>query len=532
MPQRNNYFKNTPALWPLGMPDRLTHIDRPSRKARQFNCLRCLCPYANVGSFGIALLVVCLGVATTSDAIAQMGGGSAGGGPGAGGGGAPPPDEKPKFLEHIHSRDALPIHRENGDAIVLGVDIIGNRAVGRHRIEQQLETRKDRFYDYESVLGDVRRLNDMGSFDQVTFRLEEKPGGVKVTFIVHERPIVTRVVFHGNRALNNRELSGRGGVSKGDPLSEFAIESARRRLLDYYHEEGFNQASISASIGLAEGVTQVTFLSSIGFSSPKPAPADPGAVVFRINEGPKERIADITIEGNTIVNEARLKKIIKSRGPAVGILSNVGNTADLRKIDEDVNVLAAYYHNLGFLTATVGRRISYDESGKWMTVAFVVNEGPRFSINEIQIVGNEYISEESIRQRLSVKSGDMFDGTLMRSDVGEIVYGYGELGFIYAEVQPKTVMRDEVNVVDLVYEISEGDRWKVGEIFVNIEGEPHLMKESTMLNLIDLREGDIIDRRTLETNRRRIERSQLLETNPSIADPPDIKVVPRDADLP
>ena len=93
-------------------------------------------------------------------------------------------------------------------------------------------------------------------------------------------------------------------------------------------------------------------------------------------------------------------------------------------------------------------------------------------------------------------------------------------------------MRDEANIVDLVYEISEGDRWKVGEIFVNIEGEPHLMKESTMLNLIDLREGDIIDRRTLETNRRRIERSQLLETNPSIAEPPDIKVVPRDTDLP
>ena len=88
-------------------------------------------------------------------------------------------------------------------------------------------------------------------------------------------------------------------------------------------------------------------------------------------------------------------------------------------------------------------------------------------------------------------------------------------------------MRDEANVVDLVYEITEGDRWKVGQILVNIEGEPDLMKETTMLNLVDLREGDWIDRRTLELNRRRLERSQLLEVNPQIADPPDIKVVPR-----
>ena len=162
------------------------------------------------------------------------------------------------------------------------------------------------------------------------------------------------------------------------------------------------------------------------------------------------------------------------------------------------------------------------------SVTFVVNEGPRFRVNEIQVIGNQYITTESLLQRLELKPGDMFDGTIMRRDVGELTYGYGELGFIYAEVEPQTVMRDEANEVDLIYKITEGDRWKIGEIHVNIEGEPHLMRETTMLNLIDLREGDFIDRRTLEVNTLRLERSQLLETNPQIADPPDIKVVPRD----
>jgi outer membrane protein insertion porin family len=281
-------------------------------------------------------------------------------------------------------------------------------------------------------------------------------------------------------------------------------------LIDYYHEEGFNQASIISSIGI---------------------PSDPSAVVFRINEGPKERVAEIRIEGNTIVNEARLKKIINSRGPMAGIVKYMNNTADLSKIDQDVNVLAGYYHNLGFLTATVGRRLEYDETGRWITVTFVIDEGPRFQVNNVQIVGNDFIEEESLRARLELEPGDMFDGTIMRRDVGELVYGYGELGFIYAEVEPKTVMRDEANTVDLVYEITEGDRWKVGQIRVNIDGESHLMRETTMLNLVDLREGDFIDRRTLELNRRRLERSQLLETNPQIADPPDIKVVPRDEHL-
>ena len=51
-----------------------------------------------------------------------------------------------------------------------------------------------------------------------------------------------------------------------------------------------------------------------------------------------------------------------------------------------------------------------------------------------------------------------------------------------------------------------------------------------MLNLVDLREGDFIDRRLLEVGRRRLTNSQLLETNPQIADAPDIIVEPHDGD--
>lgn len=467
-------------------------------------------------------------------ASAQMGGGGMGGG-GMGGGGAQAPagPEKAKFRDHVHAREGLALRRERGDAIVASVRVRGNRTVETSKIAAELETRKGRFYDSETVLADVRRLNEMGSFEHVTFNITQIPAGqeanvesggeaidglsgnaentatgqVVVTFIVQERPMVTQVIYHGNRAMNDRELGGRAGITKGDPLSQFSIESGRRRLIDYYQDEGFNQATIESTIGL---------------------PNDPNAVVYRINEGPKERIAAINVEGSTIVTEARLKKIVQSRGPMAGVLTYIGNTADLKKIDQDVNVLSSYYHNLGFLTATVGRRIEYDISGKWMTVTFVVNEGPRFTIGDIQIIGNEFITEQSLRARLELVAGDQFNGTIMRRDIGEIIYGYGELGFIYAEVNPKTIMRDENGVVDLVYEISEGDRWKIGQISVNIDGEPHLMRETVMLNLIDMREGDWIDRRTLELSRRRIERGQLLETNPAIAAPPDIKVVPRE----
>lgn len=478
---------------------------------------------ARVALAGLGALLI---LAMSPVCWAQMGGGMGGGMGGAGGAQAPAAVEKARFRDHIHTRAGMAMRRERGDAIVASVRVRGNQTVEVNTIAAELQTRKGRFYDEQTVLADVRRLYDMGSFDQVTYEVEELPPTIDpqtgqpsttksmiVTFLVHENPMVTRVIFHGARALNVRELSGRVGVTTGDPLSRFSIDSGRRRLIDYYRGEGFNQVAIESSIGLpAQGDT----------------PADPNAVIFRINEGPKERVRSISIEGSTVVSESRLKKIIRSRGPMIGVLSYLGNKADLTKIDQDVDVLSSYYHNLGFLTATVGRRIQYDETGKWIDVTFVINEGPRFKIGDVQVLGNTFVTEPSLRARMKLKTGDMFDGTLMRSDIGEVVYGYGELGFIYAEVKPKTIMRDENGVVDLIYQITEGDRWKIGQINVNIAGEPHLMKETTMLNLVDMREGDWIDRRTLELSRRRIERSQFLETNPMIAEAPDIKVVPRE----
>ena len=451
-------------------------------------------------ALSFAIITLFAALIGASDARGQLGGG-----PGGGGGDPPGPQQKPAFRDYVHERGGVKPVRESGDAIVADVTISGNTSISTDRVFQKIQTRKDRFYEFETVLADIRRLHEL--FEYATYELQERPDGIAVHFKVRERPTISVVHYHGNRAINDRDLAGRSGVNAGDPLNEFSIESGRRRLLDYYHEEGFNQAVVATVRGAGD---------------------DPNAVLFRINEGPKERIKAIHIEGSTIVSEERLKKVINSRGPTAWVLRYLNNKADLSKIDQDVRVLESYYHNLGFLTATVGRRISYDASGKWMTVTFVVNEGVRYRVNDVKIVGNQFIETQSLMDNLTLKQGDMFNGTLMRKDVAEIMYGYGSFGFIYAEVQPQTVMRDEHDLVDLVYNIVEGDRWKIRNININIDGDPHLMKDTTLLNQIDLVEGEYINRRTLELNRRRIERQSLLEVNPAIAEPPDIRVIPLD----
>ncbi|QDS92643.1 Outer membrane protein assembly factor BamA precursor [Roseimaritima multifibrata] len=441
-------------------------------------------------------------LATT--ALAQFGGGGAGGG---GGGGAPPPNERPRFSDHVNEMGGLRVRREKGTAIVADVQIRGNRFVSTAAILQKLETRVDRLFDEELVMSDIRALREFGAFSDVRFRIEDAANGKVVIFDVVELPTVSDVIYFGNRGLNDRELKGRSGLQPKDPLNEFTIESAVRRLEDFYREKGFNNAVIQSVIGHDK---------------------DPRAVIFRINEGELERIAKINMVGNEIEGDARLKKVIRSREPFMRFGYYINNPANLKQIDEDVDILTRYYRNLGFLRAHVSRQIEYDDSGQWLTVTFVIVENERYIINDIQIVGNEFVDEAQLRERLTLKAGDYFSGMKMNLDVSELTYSYGTLGFIYCEVQPQPVMRDEPDRVDLVYKISEGDRWKIGQIFVNVEGEPHLMRETMLLNQLDLVEGQFIDRRKLESGRNVLNRLQLFENNPTLADPPDIKVVPQE----
>ncbi|MEL7267110.1 MAG: POTRA domain-containing protein [Planctomycetota bacterium] len=251
-------------------------------------------------------------------------------------------------------------------------------------------------------------------------------------------------------------------------------------------------------------------------------------MVFRICEGPKERIRSLRFIGNTIVSTSRLEKIIKSRGPLLYVLYYAGNGADRAKIHSDKDLLEAYYHNLGYMRAQVDWIPKYDESGKWLDLTFVIDEGPLFTVTDVQIEGNVYVETQSLYDRITLKAGDAFNGTVMNQDVQSILYGYGDLGYLYADLKPKTYMNSDSNSVSLVYKIDEGERVRIGDIKIQIEGDPDRIHETAILNQLGIVEGQLLSRRIVERSEAVLMRLPLLETNPTIAPAPEFKIVPRD----
>jgi outer membrane protein insertion porin family len=370
--------------------------------------------------------------------------------------------------------------------MVVDVRIDGNRTIKNHKIAQFIRARAGRPLDPRVIEEDVRSLNKSRMFVNVeTLTQEDGAGGVVIIYRVTERPVLEYVKYVGARQQLFRKdiaklLGEQTGLKVGDALDPFSIEEGRRRIEEWYKERGYSKVQVSI------------------FEGDKPG--DHGAV-YLIHLGPKQRVGWVSFEGNTIANDARLRTQIQSKPGLMWVFKGFVNR---NKIDEDQERLTAYYRSLGFFRAEIGRELEFDDSGNWLHLRFVINEGPRYVVRNVTVEGNRKFGTDELTQNLRLKPGEFFDQDSMTRDVLAVQDVYGTQGYVFAAVTPDPRFLEEPGTLDLVYNIKEGDRWRVGDINIHILGDESHTRREVVLNRISLRPGDIIDMRELRASERRL----------------------------
>lgn len=442
----------------------------------------------------VAVFCATLLLAIGSSVEAQSGSrGGFGGGPGGPDG--PQPEAKRK-------RTAVPLFSPLEKINVAGVHVIGNAQVPTERILSMLMTRTDKLYDPQAVQEDVRSLVRSGLFQDVRSFNKDVTGGKLVTFQVVERRLIQYVRYVGNAKIKDKLLNKQVGLKPGDPLNRFAIEEANRRLQSFYDGKGFGEAHVE----ILEG----TGLQDRG-------------VVFQIHEGNVTRIFRTEFVGNTIASNGRLKTQIDSKP---GILWLFGGKANNDEIDGDVTRLTAYYRSLGYFQARIGRQIEYNADRTWMTVRFIIDEGARYRVRNIRMIGNETFPAGQLMAATQLRPGEFFNLSRMQADLAQIRDEYGGQGFIFADVQAEPRFKETPGELDIVFNVKEGKQFRVGQILVNIDGEYSHTKRSVVLNRLSIRPGDIVDIRKLRASERRLQSSSLFNVNPATGELPKIVVKP------
>lgn len=402
---------------------------------------------------------------------------------------SPLPPRLPKERAPDISFDSQNVNQDASNRIA-EVVFRGNQLVEDHDLRRNISTRPGRYFDPDLLQQDVSKLWRMPNVKRVNGPyIDRTSDGLIITFEIVERQHICSLQFLGNRAISDRTLGKESNLAVGQPLDLHQVKMAKNHLEDLYREKGFPKTQIE--IVDIEAVEQ-------------------GEIKFLIHEDQKQRVWGVKFVGNQFVSDARLRHFVKSKP---GVLKLIGGVANQAEIKQDIIRLESYYKSFGFFNARIGREIEESGDGRWLTICYIIDEGPRYKIRNVSFVGNRAFSTDQLNSMIELKpaAGDTpdFNVAKMNQDVVSLRDLYGSQGFVYSNVEAEPRFLEEPGLLDIVYRIEEGQQYRVGSINVHFEGDSSITRREVALNRLSLKPGDLIDVREIRNSERRLGAAQI-----------------------
>jgi outer membrane protein insertion porin family len=362
--------------------------------------------------------------------------------------------------------------------LVKELAVEGNRRVQEAVILGRVQTKIGSLFSPSQLSEDIRSIFGLGFFDDVQLRVEDFEGGVRVTFVVVERPFVRDVDFTGNRRMSTTELQEKIDLKLGSVYNPVEVQKAREKLLETYEGDGYFEAQVTPEVEKFEDGDV--------------------KVVFSINEGRRITIEKIVIHGNQGLTDKQIKKALATQEREYFILRG---KLQRQKLDEDVERILAVYNDHGYMQARVeGYETTVDREKARVTLTFTVVEGPQYHVDEVRITGVTLFPESEVRRLVKLKAGELYSRSALRDSVRQITDLYSTIGRAAADVTPRTEQKADAKVT-IVFDIQEGPEVYVERI--NISG--NLRSQDKILRReIPMAEGDLFTLQKLQRARQRL----------------------------
>jgi outer membrane protein insertion porin family len=371
--------------------------------------------------------------------------------------------------------------------LIKELTVEGNRRVQDAVILGRVKSTIGAPFNPSSLSEDLRAIFGLGFFDDVQMRVEDFEGGVKVTFVVMERPFVRDVDFAGNKKVSTSDLQDKIDLKLGSVYNPVDVQRAVEKLKTHYEDEGYFEARITPQVEkFADGDVRV---------------------VFSIDEGRRITIDKIVIRGNRGLTDRQIKSILATQERQYFILRT---TLQRQRIEEDVERILALYNDHGYLQARVeSHDIAIDRERARVTLTFSIVEGTQYRLGDLRLTGVTMFPEPEVLRQMQLKPGDVFSRSKLRDSMRRITDLYSAIGRASADVNPKTEQLADVAKVNLVLEVSEGPEVYVERINIagNVRSQDKILRRE-----IPLVEGDLFTLQKLQQARQRLVNLGYFET--------------------
>src|SRR5215470_6780711 len=205
--------------------------------------------------------------------------------------------------------------------LVKEIAVQGNRRVQEAVILGRVSAKIGSPFVANRTAEDIRSIFALGFFDDVQVRVEDFEGGVKLTYVVMERPFIRDIVFAGNEKFD---------LKLGTVYNPVEVNRAADKLKEFYETEGYYEVGITPDVEkLADGDVTVT---------------------FRVAEGRRINIEQIVIEGAQGLTPRQVKNVMETQEREFIVLRG---TVQRQKLDEDIDRIIQLYNDNGYVQARV-----------------------------------------------------------------------------------------------------------------------------------------------------------------------------------
>ncbi len=371
--------------------------------------------------------------------------------------------------------------RELNGPVVQKIVIKGNKKIEADAVIAKLATKQGEAFSTEKARQDLDLLFKTGFFYNVKIERDAVEGGLQLTYSVIEKPAVVEILFTGNSEIDSAELTTTTAMKPYEILNNGKIRDAVDKIQKLYEDKGFFLARITPKIepagkdGLGEQAVRLT---------------------FEIQENAKVKVKRITILGNKHIPDGKIKSLLQTQeGGFFSFISSAGSYKQ-DSFDRDVQLINYLYFNEGYVQIKVDRPQVYvtpDKKGIYITVR--VEEGERFKVGTVDFAGDLLFPRAELDEAVEIDTAGWYAHETLLKDIRTIQAKYGDLGYAYANVIPRTRTRDKDQEVDLTFEIDKGNKVYFGKI--NVVGNAKTRDKVVRRELL-VQEGELYN----ETRRR------------------------------
>nr|WP_321456920.1 outer membrane protein assembly factor BamA [uncultured Cohaesibacter sp.] len=332
-------------------------------------------------------------------------------------------------------------------------------------------------YDIDESL---KALYQTGLFKDVDIHMS----GSTLVVNVQENAVINRISFEGNKRLKDAALTTVVTSKSRGILSQDKIQTDVQSILSAYRQAGRFGARVEPKI------------IDLGRNR-----AD---LVFEIVEGAKTSVAKISILGNKAFGDSRLQNVLttKESGWLSWLLTN--DVYDSNRLAADEERLRKFYLDHGYADFRVVSSVAdFDRDRNKFFVTITVDEGEQYRIGDVEVDSAvPEVNGDTLKKQVHTDSGDIYSVTAVSESLEDMTIEISKSGYAFARVTPRADRDYENKVINLVYQVDEGNRAYVERI--NIIGNTRT-RDYVIRREFDMAEGDAFNRVMLDRAKRRLE---------------------------